>query len=175
MRASGVGARLRWAGPALLALALVVALAGCGGSARPAAATPSASGATSTGGASSSATPSPSSVPAAAPARTPLGAGQRVWAAFDHRGLSHDAWWSALRPMLSEAAQASYVYDDPRNLPALRQSGRIRVAAKAPDDPHFTAEVLVPTDKGLFRLDLERRTRHSDWKLYAIRFPRGLG
>ncbi|GAB3652885.1 hypothetical protein GCM10027596_02580 [Nocardioides korecus] len=152
-----------------------VALTGCGGSPRPAAATPSATATPTTGGSTPSSAASASSQPASAPVDTPLGAGQRVWAAFNHRGISHDAWWAALRPMLSEAAQASYVYDDPRNLPTLVQTGRIHAAAKAPDDPHFTAEVIVPTGKGTFRLDLERRTRHSPWLLYAIRFPRGVG
>ena len=106
-----------------------------------------------------------------APAGTPLGAGQRVWAAFSERGLAYDAWWAQLEPLLSDSAQAVYVYDDPRNLPAMKLTGQIRLAAKAPGQAKYTAEVVVPTDKGDFALDLERHTLGSKWLLYAITFP----
>jgi hypothetical protein len=112
--------------------------------------------------------------PPTAPAGTPLGAGQRVWAAFAHRGLPYDTWWAQLRPLLSDAARAVYVYDDPRNLPAMSLTGKIRVAAKAPAEPKYTAEVIVPTDKGAFALDLERHTLRSRWLLYALEFPRAV-
>ncbi|MCW2818272.1 MAG: hypothetical protein JWR42_1059, partial [Marmoricola sp.] len=109
-----------------------------------------------------------------APAGTALGTGQRAWAAFSHRGLSQARWWAALSPLLSESAKATYVYDDPRNLPQLDLTGSLRLAAKTPSDPHFTAAVVVPTDRGAFHLDLERHTRHSPWLLYAIVFPRSV-
>ncbi|MCW2866220.1 MAG: hypothetical protein JWR20_408 [Marmoricola sp.] len=186
------------------ALAAVTALTGCGGASGSHAAAASSSspsstsaastsGGSSSGGSSSSGSASGGSTsagsasaskstgastqaasPAYAPASTALGTGQRVWAAFSHRGLTHDQWWAGLRPLLSEAARATYVYDDPRNLPRLDLAGRIRVAAKAPSDPHFTAAVLVPTSKGVFQLDLERHDRRSPWLLYAIRFPRSV-
>jgi hypothetical protein len=115
---------------------------------------------------------SPSAVPApTAPASTPLGAGERAWAAFSHQGMSYSAWWAQLKPLLSEAAQAVYVYDDPRNIPDMRITDKIHVAVKAPAEPRFTAEVIVPTSKGAFRLDLERHTTKSPWLLYAIKFP----
>ncbi len=122
------------------------------------------------------ATPSPSPSSTTAPqasARTPLGAGERVWAAFSHRGLSHAQWWAALEPLLSTSARATYVYDDPANLPDLTPTGALRMAVKAPYDPHSTAAVLVPTRQGTFHLDLERRSRTSPWLLFAIQFPRG--
>ena len=109
-----------------------------------------------------------------APAGTPLGAGERVWAAFSQRGVSHDAWWAKLKPLLSDSAQAVFVYDDPRKIPSMKLTGKIHVAAKAPDQPRFTAEVVVPTSKGVFALDLERHTLKSPWLLYAIKFPRGV-
>jgi len=126
--------------------------------------------------ASASKTPAASGSPLAmpaptAPASTPLGAGERAWAAFSHRGLSYSAWWAQLKPLLSEAAQAVYVYDDPRNIPEMRITDKIHLAAKAPAEPRFTAEVIVPTSKGAFRLDLERHTIKSPWLLYAIKFP----
>lgn len=118
------------------------------------------------------ATASPSAVPApTAPASTPLGAGERAWAAFSHRGLPYPAWWAHLKPLLSEAAQAVYVYDDPRNIPEMTITRKIHLAAKAPAEPKFTAEVIVPTSKGTFRLDLERHTIKAPWLLYAIKFP----
>ena len=109
-----------------------------------------------------------------APASTPLGAGERAWAAFSHRGLSSSAWWARLKPLLSEAARAVYVYDDPRNIPEMRTTGKIYLSAKAPAEPRFTAEVIVPTSKGVFSLDLERHTVKSPWLLYAIKFPPGV-
>ena len=126
---------------------------------------------------SATASPSASSSPTAAQAsaRTPLGAGERVWAAFSHRGLTHAQWWAALEPLLSTSARATYVYDDPANLPDLTPTGALRMAAKAPYDPHSTAAVLVPTRQGTFHLDLERRSRTSPWLLFAIQFPRGVG
>lgn len=128
-------------------------------------------------GSSGSPSPSPSASPTltpTAPASTALGAGQRVWAAFSERGLSHADWWAQLRPRLSSAARAVYVYDDPRNIPVMSLTGRLHVAAKPPAAPHFTSEVVVPTSKGVFRLDLERHTRHSAWLLYAVKFPRSV-
>jgi hypothetical protein len=109
-----------------------------------------------------------------AAAGTPLGAGERAWAAFSDRGVSQSAWWSHLKPLLSESARAVYVYDDPRNLPTMTLTGKVHLAAKPPDRPHYTAEVLVPTDKGVFALDLERHSLKSKWLLYAINFPKGI-
>jgi hypothetical protein len=106
-----------------------------------------------------------------APAGTPLGAGERAWAAFSHRGVSYDAWWAQLKPLLSESARAVYVYDDPRNLPPMTITGQIHLAAKAPGEARYTAEVVVPTSKGVFDLDLERHKIGSIWLLYAIKFP----
>ena len=94
--------------------------------------------------------------------------------AFSETGLPYDAWWAQLKPMLSDSAQAVYVYDDPRNLPTMKLTGKLSVAPKAPDDPRFTAEVVVPTSAGVFRLDLERHTRTSPYLLYAIKFPAGV-
>ena len=161
------------------ALAAVTVVSGCGGASgsQGASSTPSSTSSATTSGTSTSAA-SPSAAAAThaayAPASTALGTGQRVWAAFSHRGLTHDQWWAGLRPLLSEAARATYVYDDPQNLPRLDLAGKIRAAAKAPSDPHFTAAVLVPTNKGVFQLDLERHNRSSPWLLYAIRFPRSV-
>jgi hypothetical protein len=154
-----------------LCLAALATTSACGGSDHPAAhasTSPSA-------GASSSASPSPSPMlTPTAPASTALGAGERVWAAFSERGLSQSAWWAQLKPLLSDSAQATYVYDDPANLPAMSLTGDLHVAAKAPDQARFTAEVVVPTSKGVFALDLERHTIGGRWLLYAINFPPGV-
>jgi hypothetical protein len=119
------------------------------------------------------AAPSPMLTPTA-PAGTPLGTGERVWAAFSERGLSHDDWWALLKPLLSDSAQAVYVYDDPRNIPSMKITDKIHLAAKAPAEPKYTAEVVVPTSRGDFGLDLERHTLASKWLLYAIKFPPGV-
>jgi hypothetical protein len=117
--------------------------------------------------------PSPMLTPTAS-ASTPLGTGERVWAAFSERGLGYDAWWAQLRPLLSDSAQAVYVYDDPRNIPSMKITDKLHLAAKAPAEPRYTAEVVVPTSKGDFALDLERHTLKSKWLLYAIKFPTGV-
>ena len=114
--------------------------------------------------------PSPMLTPTA-PAGTPLGTGERVWAAFSERGLPYDDWWARLEPLLSGSARAVYVYDDPRNLPKMELTGKLRLAARPPARPRYTAEVIVPTDKGDFALDLERHALDSKWLLYAITFP----
>jgi hypothetical protein len=88
--------------------------------------------------------------------------------------LSHDTWWAHLEPLLSGAARATYVYDDPRNIPTMSLTGKIHLAPKPPDQPRYTAEVVVPTSKGVFALDLERHTLKSRWLLYAIKFPPGV-
>lgn len=154
----------------LVAVAAVLTLAGCGTAKHPAAGSSTSS---STPSASPSATPTPVLEPTA-PANTRLGAGQRVWAAFAARGLSQKAWWARLAPMLSEAAKATYRYDDPRNIPAMKLTGKIRVSKKAPAAPKFTAQVVVPTNRGTFRLDLERHKVHDRWLLYGITFPPGV-
>ncbi len=151
-----------------IAIAVLGMLTGCGGSTH-AATTPSTS-VTRT----ASPTPTPTPLTPTAPATTPLGAGQRVWAAFSASTLAYDAWWAQLKPMLSEAARAVYVYDDPHNLPSMTLTGPLHVATKAPGEPRYTAEVLVPTSKGTFALDLERATLTSAWLLFAIRFPSGV-
>ena len=117
--------------------------------------------------------PTPPPTPTA-PAGTPLGAGQRVWAAFSQGDLPYAAWWAHLKPLLSDSAQAVYVYDDPRKIPSMKLTDKIRLAPKPPAEPRFTAEVVVPTTKGVFRLDLERHTLKSPWLLYAIQFPPGV-
>jgi hypothetical protein len=150
-------------------LVLAGVAAGCAGTpqghAAKAAQTPTPSPATS---------PTSQAVPVTAPARTPLGTGERVWAAFSQRGTSYDAWWARLGPLLSDSARAVYVYDDPANIPAMKLTGSIHLAAKAPGERRYTAEVVVPTSKGIFGLDLERHTLTSRWLLYAIRFPAGV-
>jgi hypothetical protein len=105
---------------------------------------------------------------------TPLGAGERVWAAFAQRGVAYNAWWARLKPLLSDSAQAVYAYDDPRNIPEMKVTGKVHVSATPPARPGYTAEVVVPTSKGVFGLDLERHTLKSPWLLYAIRFPSGV-
>jgi hypothetical protein len=160
------------AAPAAMLLAVLVLLAGCS--------SPSKDTSHTAAGTRAKSDPVAASAPAkpmltpTAPAGTPLGAGERAWAAFSQRGVSRDAWWSRLRPLLSDSAQAVYVYDDPRNIPAMRLTSKPHLAPKAPDRPRFTAEVVVPTDKGVFRLDLERHTLRSRWLLYAIKFPHGV-
>jgi hypothetical protein len=125
----------------------------------------------STGSASpTSETPSPMLTPTA-PASSALGAGQRIWAAFSERGLPYAAWWAQLKPFLSTAARAEYVYDDPRNLPVMQLTGHVSVAPRPPARPGYTAAIIVPTSKGTFRLDLERRTRSAPWVLYGMVFP----
>jgi hypothetical protein len=85
--------------------------------------------------------------------------------------VSYDAWWAQLKPQLSQAARAVYVYDDPSKIPSMTITGKIHLAAKAPAQARYTAEVVVPTSKGVFRLDLERHKIGSPWLLYAIKFP----
>ena len=143
----------------------LLAVAGCSGASSTA-----SSGHASSDPSPAAAPPSPMLTPTA-PAGTPIGSGERVWAAFSERGLAYDAWWAHLKPLLSDSARAVYVYDDPRNLPAMKLTGKIRLAAKAPAQARYTAEVVVPTDKGEFALDLERHTLGSKWLLYAITFP----
>ena len=126
--------------------------------------------ASSTSPAATTASPSPM-LEATAPAGTPLGTGQRAWAAFSERGLPYDAWWAQLKPLLSGSARAVYVYDDPRKLPSMKLTSDLHLAAKAPAEPRYTAEVIVPTSKGDFALDLERHTLKSPWLIYAIKFP----
>jgi hypothetical protein len=71
-------------------------------------------------------------------------------------------------------AATVYVYDDPRNIPSMKITDKLHLAAKAPAEPRYTAEVVVPTSKGDFALDLERHTLKSKWLLYAIKFPDGV-
>lgn len=157
-------------------VALSAACAGCTGSAGAPTTHASSSNPVKASPAGETSSPSPGSGPTAptAPASTPLGAGERVWAAFSQRGLSHDAWWARLRPLLSDSARAVYVYDDPRKIPPMTITGKVHTAAKAPAEPRYTSEVVVPTSKGTFRLDLERHTLRSRWLLYAIKFPAGV-
>jgi hypothetical protein len=165
--------RLRLAAPAAALLVGLAALTGC--TADPSGATTShkSTSSPSTSSPSATSTPTPSLTPTA-PAGTPLGAGERVWAAFSQRGLSYGEWWAGLRPLLSDSARAVYRYDDPRNIPTMTVRDKIRLAAKAPSRPRYTAEVIVPTSKGRFGLDLERHTLKSRWLLYAIKFPPGV-
>ena len=149
-----------------LILSTLGASAGCTAEASRAPAKQTLSG----GSTAASGSPAPMLTPTA-PASTPLGAGERVWAAFSHRGLPYAVWWAQLRPLLSEAARAVYVYDDPSNIPPMRLTEKIHLAAKAPAEARYTAEVLVPTSKGVFGLDLERHSMKSRWLLYAIKFP----
>jgi hypothetical protein len=155
-----------------VAMVLVV-LAAAGGCAKSAGGTSADHASTKhTTAAADSTSPSPTPmITPTAPAGTPLGAGERVWAAFSERGLSYDAWWARLKPLLSDSAQAVYVYDDPSKIPAMRLTDKIRLAPKPPQQAGYTARVIVSTNKGVFDLDLERHTLKSPWLLYAITFP----
>jgi hypothetical protein len=158
-----------------VAMVLVVlgATGGCASSAGNTAAKHASTRHTTAAAASSSPSPKPMVTPTA-PAGTPLGAGERVWAAFSERGLSYDAWWARLKPLLSGSAQAVYVYDDPSKIPTMKLTDKIRLAPKPPQEAGYTARVIVPTSKGVFDLDLERHTLKSPWLLYAIKFPPGV-
>lgn len=155
---------------AAVALTLLVGVTGCSRSAHGT----HVEHASSTESPAASATTQGAWTPTA-PAGTPLGAGERVWAAFSHRGVPYSTWWAALAPLLSDGARAAYVYDDPSNLPVMTPTGTIHLADKPPAEARYTAEVLVPTSVGVFGLDLERHKIGSPWLLYAIKFPPGVG
>ena len=159
--------------PVAMVLLVLGASGGCAKSAGGTSADHASTKHTTAAADSTSPSPTPMITPTA-PAGTPLGAGERVWAAFSERGLCYDPWWAKLKPLLSDSAQAVFVYDDPRKIPSMKLTGKIRLAPKAPAEPRYTAEVIVPTSKGVFRLDLERHTLKSPWLLYAIRFPPGV-
>jgi hypothetical protein len=159
------------AAAAAIVLTILGAVAGCTATPSGAPATHSSTSDTSKGDPTPAAgSPSPM-LTSTAPAGTPLGAGERVWAAFSERGLPYEAWWAQLRPLLSDSARVVYVYDDPRNIPSMTTTSKIHLAAKAPAESRYTAEVVVPTGKGVFGLDLERHTLRSRWLLYAMKFP----
>ena len=158
---------------AALALVVLVATAGCASSAGSTSAQHPSTKHTTAVADSPSTSPAPMLTPTA-PAGTPLGAGERMWAAFSERGLPYDAWWARLKPLLSASAQAVYVYDDPSKIPSMKLTDKIRLAPKPPQEAGYTARVIVPTSKGVFDLDLERHTLKSPWLLYAIKFPPGV-
>jgi ABC-type transport system substrate-binding protein len=166
----GMSARAGLVGVVLVVLG---ATAACASSAGSTSANHTPSKHTTAAADSSSPSPKPMLTPTA-PAGTPLGAGERVWAAFSERGLTYDAWWAQLKPLLSASAQAVYVYDDPSKIPSMKLTGKIQLAPKAPQEAGYTARVVVPTSKGVFDLDLERHTLKSRWLLYAIKFPAGV-
>jgi hypothetical protein len=154
-------------------LAAVTAVAGCSSSGGGGSDHGSTGAAAKGDPASASDSPTRMLTPTAS-AASPLGAGQRAWAAFSARGLTQGDWWAQLRPQLSDSARAVYRYDDPRNIPTMKLTDSVQVAPKPPAEPRYTAEVIVPTNKGDFRLDLERHKLRSRWLLYAIKFPPGV-
>jgi ABC-type transport system substrate-binding protein len=168
----GLGMSAR-AGLVAIVLVVLAATGACASSAGPTSATHPSTKHTKAAADTSSASPTPMVTPTAPPG-TPLRAGERVWAAFSERGLTYDAWWAQLKPLLSDSAQAVYVYDDPSKIPSMTLSGKIRLAAKPPQEAGYTARVIVATSKGVFDLDLERHTLKSPWLLYAIKFPAGV-
>jgi hypothetical protein len=160
-------------GTVAMVLVVLVAVGGCASSAGSTAAHHASTKHTTAAADSTSPSPTPMVTPTA-PVGTPLGAGERVWATFSERGLSYDAWWARLKPLLSDSAQAVYVYDDPSKIPVMKLTDKIRLAPKPPQQAGYTARVIVPTTKGVFDLDLERHTLKSSWLLYAITFPPGV-
>jgi hypothetical protein len=91
--------------------------------------------------------------------------------AFVDRTLPYDQWWAQLAPYLSASALVAYEYTDPTNVPASAVTGDPLVVA-APDGT--TLSVLVPTDQGQYRVELERQSDQAAWAVSRFTPPEGL-
>lgn len=87
--------------------------------------------------------------------------------AYARPGRRPHAWWAALRPHLSAAAQAVYAGTDPRQVLARRITGP---ASLTPACLPAVARVAVPTDAGIYLL-LLIRSAGQPWAVERITAP----
>lgn len=174
------------------ALATATLLAGCGSTASrtgPPKHTASPTVAASTSTAVTPSVAPTSSAPAAAPSRTapaapakgldmtkPVDAATRIFGLWSTRSLAYEAWWARLKPYLSPAAARAYEYTDPANIPPLKIKGKLtELPGGVPDaTPGLATYVAIPTDKGRFKMALERDHEGGPWIMLGLEFPPGI-
>lgn len=172
---------------ALLAPALAALLAACGGTDTPetgersATATVSASASSAPSSAAPSTSPSAPAAPTSSSPATVKGtdmtksvdAATRIFTTWSNRKLDYDAWWAQLEPLLSPAAQRAYANTDPANIPPLKIKGKLKeLPGGVPNTTAGLATyVAIPTDKGQFKIALERTEEGAPWVMLGLEFP----
>lgn len=175
---------------AIAATALASFLAACGDNDTPETGERSSSPAASSSASStpSSAAPSVSpSTPAAPTSSSPatvkgtdmtksVDAATRIFTTWSNRKLDADAWWAQLEPLLSPAAQRAYAHTDPANIPPLKIKGKLKeLPGGVPNTTAGLATyVAIPTDKGQFKMALERTEEGAPWVMLGLEFPAGI-
>jgi hypothetical protein len=85
------------------------------------------------------------------------------------REASYDAWWKALRPMLTAGARQAYVGTDPAKLPDL---GTPRATDMVKGVAGTTLTLYFKTEAGRFGVDMSRAGKGEPWQVHRIVFPR---
>jgi hypothetical protein len=153
--------------PAVLAVALALALSGCTGPAEVAGSrTPSLAAPPYAGHRTGSfPTPLPHPTDDAASADSALALGSAAVTAFARPDVAPAPWWAELVPLLSPAAVLAYEGTDPVEVPAHRVTGP---AWPGVSPSSFLATVFVPTDAGDYAVLLVREGAGAPWLVERI-------
>jgi hypothetical protein len=81
---------------------------------------------------------------------------------------AYQQWWADLKPLMSAAAQESYSYTDPANVPPLKITGPgVLSDSLSP----YLVTVTFPTTEGEFGVDMSRTEIPGKWITENIIFP----
>ena len=92
-------------------------------------------------------------------------------AAFADHDRSYVEWWADVSQYLGYEATAAYEYTDPMNVPASTVTGDPQVVS-APTATEMS--VLIPTDIGQYRIDLNRQAIGGQWTVSRFTPPEGV-
>ncbi|WP_156393609.1 hypothetical protein [Nocardioides sp. Root140] len=135
------------------ACAATVVLAGCG---------------SSTGGDEVADEPTPTTSASSVDQVDEVTAAEQFLTLWARPNLSYAEWWAALRPLLNAAGRQAYSDTDPAVVPALRITGELEVE-KSPVETY--GRVRVPTDQGVFVVQLQRPSAQDRWLVTRLWFP----
>lgn len=97
-----------------------------------------------------------------------LAAAETLLTTWARPSLAYEQWWADLKPLMSAAAQESYSYTDPANVPPLKITGPgVLSDSLSP----YLVTVTFPTTEGEFGVDMARTEIPGTWITENIIFP----
>ena len=111
--------------------------------------------------------PTPSSV-SAAPTADAVDAAENFLRLWARPHLDYKEWWQDLKPLLNAAGRQAYSATDPAVVPTLDITGSSEITASPVDT---FARVNVPTNEGMFVVQLQRPDAREDWLVTRLWFP----
>lgn len=104
---------------------------------------------------------------AAAQLQDPIFVATRFIETWSRPDLPYQQWWEDLEPLFNAQGQQAYAGTDPAQVPRLRIVGDLEVD---PSTVPTSTIVWVPTDQGVFGVQLSRTGEHAEWLVSRVIF-----